>query len=211
MSIERKGLNRFGAGSLIASGVFFLARGILDFIAGTPPSNGLDILAWSESHKTILSFGNELLFFAALLLVPALIALHRSLAAGRPNMAGAGCGIIAVTIPVLAVLDIVQGRLVYPVFGIVAHTPEAAEFIVAVFYGGLHAVGIILGIATIILALSMRRGSFGQPIVVLGMATGILDIVGAYPFLIGPILTLLCEAFFTAWFVAVGWKLWTIE
>lgn len=148
------------------------------------------------------------MIFAALLLVPALIALYRSLATGSRTIAGAGCGIIAVTIPVLAVLDIVQGRLVYPVYGIRAHTPEVAEFTVAVFYGGLHAVGIIMGIATIMLSLCMRRGAYGYPIVFLGFATGILDIVGAYPFLIGPIPTLVCEAFFTAWFIAVGWKLW---
>src|SRR5208283_2188642 len=105
-------------------------------------------------------------------------------------------------------LDIFQGRLVYPVFGISAHSPEIAEFIVATFYGGLHAVGIIMGIATVILSLSMRRGAYGNPIVSLGFVTGVLDVVGAYPFLIGPILTLVCEAFFTAWFFAVGWKLW---
>jgi hypothetical protein len=160
---------------------------------------------------TILSFGNELLFFATLLLVPALVALYRSLASGQRTMAAAGCGIISVTIPVLAMLDIVQGRLVYPVFGISIHTPDVAEFAIALFYGGLHAVGIIIGIATIILSLAMKRGAYGQPIVILGIVTGVLDIVGAYPFLIGPILTLGCQVFFTAWFIAVGWKLWRME
>jgi hypothetical protein len=211
MSTELKRLNRLGAVSLVASGVLFLARAVLDLVTGVPPSNGLDILLWTASYKTVLSFANELLFFAALFLVPAMIALYQSLVAGRRALAAAGCGIIMVTIPVLAVLDIVHGRLVYPVFGISAHTPEVAEFIVAVFYGGLHAVGIIIGIATVILSLSMRRGAYGQAIVFLGLVTGILDIVGAYPFIIGPILTFVCQVIFTAWFIAVGWKLWKMN
>lgn len=59
MSSEMKAINRLGAGGLISSGVLFMARAVLDFAAGSPPSNGLDILAWSSSHRTILAFGNE--------------------------------------------------------------------------------------------------------------------------------------------------------
>jgi len=209
--VELKGLNRLGAGSLIGSGLLFMGRGILDFVAGTPPSSGLKILIWSASHRAILAFENELLFFAALLLVPALIALCRGFVAKRRAVAITACGIFAVAVPILAVLDIIHGRLIYPVFGISAHTPEVAEFIVAIFYGGLHAVGIMMGIATIMLSICMRGGAFGKPVVILGLVTGVLDIVGAYPFLIGPIPTLICGAFFAAWFIAVGWRLWVID
>jgi hypothetical protein len=52
-----------------------------------------------------------------------------------------GCGIIAMVIPVLAVLDIVHGRLVYPASGLSAGTRAAAELTFAVFYGGMHTVG----------------------------------------------------------------------
>jgi hypothetical protein len=47
------------------------------------------------------------------------------------------------------------------VFGIHVHTAEVAELTVAVFYGGLHAIGTMMGIATIILSLAMRRGNYG--------------------------------------------------
>jgi hypothetical protein len=101
---------------------------------------------------------SEVLFFAAMFLVPAVIALYYSLAATDRIKAMLGCGIIAVVIPIIDVLLIVHGRLIYPVFGIRVNTPAIAEFVVAVYYGGLHAIGLLLGIATIVLSLAMKRG-----------------------------------------------------
>lgn len=207
MVARQDGLNRFAGITVIISGALFLSRAFLDFFAGVPPSTGEEILAWSTSNRTILSIANEVFFFAAVLLVPVVVALYRTLADRHRALSIAGCGLIAVTIPVMAVLDVVHGRLVYPVFGINLHSPETAELVVAVFYGGLHAVGIILGVATIILSLAMRQGIYGRFVVLLGLATGIADIVGAYPFIIGPILTLVCYGFLAAWFIAVGIKL----
>ncbi|WP_437624288.1 hypothetical protein [Sorangium sp. So ce1151] len=57
---------------------------------------------------------------------------------------------------------------------------------------------------TLVLSLAMRRGIYGRWIPYLGMATSAADLVGAYPYVIGPVPTLLCHALFTAWFVAVG-------
>jgi hypothetical protein len=71
----------------------------------------------------------------------------------------------------------------------------------------MHAVSELLGFATLILSLAMMRGVYGKPIAYLGIATGVLDIIGAYPYAIGPILTLVCQVFFAAWFVPVGSKL----
>jgi hypothetical protein len=211
MSHELKGLYKFGGGAFIVSGILFLLRGLLDLMAGPPPSNGAEILAWTVSGELVLAITNEVLFFAALSLVPAVIALYHSLAGIDRAKAATGCGMIAVVIPVIAVLDIVHGRLVYPVYGIRIGTPAVAEFVVAVFYGGLHATGILLGIATVVLSLAMKRGVYGKPVAYLGIATGVFDIIGAYPWAIGPILTLVCQVFFTAWFVAVGAKLYRMR
>jgi hypothetical protein len=60
----------------------------------------------------------------------------------------------------------------------------------------------------------MMRGAYGKPVAYLGFATGVLDIVGSYPDAIGPMLTLVCQVFFAAWFVAwfvaVGSKLYRL-
>jgi len=211
MSHELKGLYKFGGISFIVSGILFLLKIPLDLIAGAPPSNGTEILEWMAAEKLPLAISNEILFFAAMFLVPAVIALYHSLAGADRTKALLGCGIIAVVIPILGVLDIIHGRLVYPVYGIHVNTPAVAELVVAVFYGGLHAIGILLGVATIVLSLAMKRGVYGRNIVYLGIATGIFDFIGAYPEIIGPILVLVSQVLFAAWFLAVGAKLFRLR
>ncbi len=208
---DMKGLYKIGGGAFIASGVLFLSRHLLELAAGAPPSSGADILAWVASHKIVLSFVNEILFFATVLLVPAVVALYHSLVNIDRTKTVIGCGIIAAVIPVLAILLVVHGRLVYPIYGIVVDTPAVAAFAVAVFYGGLHAAGLMFAIATFVLSLAMRRAVYGKGIAYLGFVTTMFDIMGSYPDAIGPILALVCQVFFTAWFVAVGSTLYRMR
>jgi hypothetical protein len=104
--------HKFGGGALVASGILFV---VLDFRAGPPPSNGAEILLWRDSQELVLDFVSEFLFFATVLLVPGTVALYQSLVEVDRTKAATGCGIIAATIPVVAVILIVHGRLVYPV------------------------------------------------------------------------------------------------
>ena len=208
MSDDLKGLYKVGGAAFIISGVLFLAIGGLELMAGPPPSSGAEILAWVQSGKLALSFVNEVLFFSTMALVPAVIALYYSLAGTDRVKAATGSGIIAVVIPVIAMLLIVHGRLVYPMYGIRVSSPAVAENIVAVFYGGMHAVDLMMAVATFVLSLAMRSGFYGKRIAYLGFVTAGFDIIGGYPDAIGPALTLLCQACFAAWFVAVGAKLY---
>ena len=207
MPHDPKTLYKLGGAAWIASGLLFLVRAVLELIAGPPPSSGAEILAWVESERLALDFVSEILFFATIALVPAVVALYCSLAGTHRAKAVAGCGIFAVAIPLLAVLLVVHGRLVYPIYGIRVNSPAVAEFTIAIFYGGFHAVLLILAFATFILSLAMMHGVYGRPIAYLGFVTSVLDVAGSYPDLIGPTLNFGCQVFFTAWFVAVGVKL----
>ena len=203
----RDSASRFGGGALAASGILFVVLAFLDFRAGPPPSNGADILLWRDSQLLVLDFVSEVLFFATVLLIPGTVALYQSLVAVDRIKAATGCGIIAATIPLLAMLLTVHGRLVYSIYGMRVETPETAAFVVMIFYGGLHSVYLLLAAATIVLSLAMRRGAYAKWIAYLGFITAALDIIGSYPWAIGPVLTLVCELSFAAWFVAVGWHL----
>jgi hypothetical protein len=114
---------KFGGGALVASGIQFVLLALLDLRAGPPPSNGAAILVWRDAHALVLSLVSEFLFFATILLVPATIALYQSLVDIDRIRAATGCGIIAMTVPVMAVLLIVHGRLVYPIYGMRVDTP----------------------------------------------------------------------------------------
>ena len=211
MSTDQAGLFKLGGGAFIISGVLFFIGYGLDVMAGPPPSTGVEILAWVEANRFLLSLVSEVLFFASTPLAPALIALYLSLARDSQTLAAIGCGLLAIVIPVLSILIIVQGRLVYPVYGLHISDPAVAEFVVAIFYGGLHLVGLLMAIATFILSLAMRCRAFGTPIAVLGFATAVGDVVWSYSYLISPVVQFGCQLLFAAWFAAVGWKLFRIN
>lgn len=202
---------KFGGGALVASGILFVVLAFLDFRAGPPPSNGAEILLWRDSQAVVLDFVSEFLFFATVLLVPGTVALYQSLVDVDRTKAGMGCGIIAATIPVMAVILIVHGRLVYPIYGMRIATPDAAALVIMVFFGGLHAIYLLLAVATIVLSLAMKRGAYAKWIAYFGFATAVLDIIGSYPWAIGPVLTFVCELIFGGWFVAVGSQLFRMR
>ena len=199
--------HKFGSAALVASGVLFAVLAFLDFRAGPPPSNGAEILLWRDSQALVLEFISEILFIATVLLVPGTIALYQNLVDVDRTKVAAACGVIATTIPVIAVMLIIHARLVYPIYGMRVDTPEAAALVVMVFYGGLHAIYLLLAVATILLSLAMTRGVYATWIALLGFATAALDIIGSYPWAIGPALTLVCELSFAGWFVVLGSQL----
>ena len=202
---------KVGGGALVASGILFVVLAFLDFRAGPPPSNGAEILLWRDSQVLVLDFVSEFLFLATVLLVPGTVAVYQSLVDVDRTKAAAGCGIIAATIPVMAVMLIIHGRLVYLIYGMRVDTPEAAALVVMVFYGGVHAIYLLLAFATIVLSLAMKRGAYAEWIAYFGFATAALDIIGSYPWAIGPVLTLVCELSFAGWFVAVGSQLFRMR
>jgi hypothetical protein len=217
-----------------------------------------DILSWIASQWLLHAFANEIHFAATVSLVPAVFVLYHSglVAAadaaiavvhtdptdnkGVNNATAAvmaaatvtGCGILAtVVVPLLIVLDVVHGRLVYPAYGLRSiHTPEMAQLAVAIFYGGMHAVSILMGIATVALSLAIllrtnersndedhhrynnsNDHNSNKRLAYLGFVTGGFDVVGAYPHAIGPMWTLICQMLFAGWFVAVGLKLYSLR
>jgi hypothetical protein len=190
--------------------LLFLLSGVIDLAAGPPPSSGTDIVAWIATHERLLAFPSELLFFEAAFLVPGGIALCHSLAATDKAKAVTGCGILAIAISVMAFVAIVHGRLVYPVYGLRVHAADIAEFVVALYYGGLHAISLLLGLAIVLLGLAMRRGVYGKRMASFGVVTGAFAVVGGYPYAIGPTMTLVCEAVVAVWFVVVGATLYRL-
>ena len=202
---------KFGGGTLVASGILFVALALLDFRAGPPPSNAAGILEWRDSQALVLEFVSELLFLATLLLVPGIVAVYQSLVDGDRTNAATGCGIIAVTIPLMAMLLIVHGRLVYPIYGMRVDTPEAAALVVMVFYGGVHAVYLLMAVATVLLSVAMTRSAYATWIAYFGFFTAALDIIGSYSWAIGRVLMLVSELSFAGWFVAVGSQLFRMR
>ncbi|WP_151735218.1 hypothetical protein [Paenibacillus tengchongensis] len=65
------------------------------------------MLVWIQEWKFNLSMADEVLIFAALLLIPSIAALFRVLAEVDSVTTWLGCGLLAVTIPVYIILAII--------------------------------------------------------------------------------------------------------
>ncbi|MEV0661318.1 hypothetical protein ACIBI3_08830 [Actinomadura luteofluorescens] len=193
--------------SSAASGALFLLKSVLDLLVGDPPSESARLLPWIASHRLSLSLTNEVLFFAAVLLVPVVFALYRSLDGSGRSWVGFGCGILALAVAIVLVLVFVHGRLVYPVYGIDVDEPATVALVVSLYYGGMHEVALLLGAALVMLGLSMRGGVFGRAAAVFGVIAGTAQLAGAFPWLVGPLLTSIIQAMFALWLVLVGLRL----
>lgn len=207
MADSRTKIYRVGGWAFVAAGALFLGRDALQLVAGAPPAHGSEILAWVAAHRLAISLDSELLFFADGALIAGTIALYRRLAPVDDVKASLGCGLLALVTALIAMMLVVHGRLVYPVYGIELSKPDVAELIVAVFYGGLHSVRLLMALATLLLSLAMSRAGYGRGYIALGVVTAASDVLAAYPWLIGPGLALLCSTLFATWFVAVGMQL----
>lgn len=210
---ERTGLMwLYGVGgiSLIISSILLLLYNLLQVNAGEPPSNGAEILSWAEDEKLSLELQPELLFFVPLFLIPGLVALYDSLGRSGRVLGSWGCGMIAAAIPLFFVVALFQGRLVYPVFDKIVDTPAVAEFVLIIWYAGLHSISLVLSFAFILLSVAMLRSPFGKITAYLGLAAGVFQFISADPWITGPVLGLIFQVVIVAWFVAVGARLYSM-
>lgn len=201
---------RFEELYLVFCGVLFFAIGILDFLAGPPPATGPEILKWLESSKIYISFSIELLFFAIVFMLPGIHSLDIFLTRHNENSYSFGCAVIKIVIPIWAVLLIIQGRLVFPIFGINL-SPSNAELALTFWYGGLHAVYELMAGATVLVSLNLGKLKFGKPFVIFGLVTSAFEFAGAYPWIVGPKVMLMSQTLFSVWFIVVGIMLYRIK
>lgn len=209
--LPKHGLSRVGGSGLVGFAALYLGRECLDFALGPPPRAGADLLSWMAAHRSLLASQSEVLFFALMCLIPAVPALYERFKDASPASAALGCGTLAAAIPVLAMLDIVHGRFAFPVYGIRLDTPTVAEFALAVYYGGLHAVQLMLGFAIVMLIVAMPRSAVGSPIRWGGLVAAAAAILNGYPWVLGSAAALALQAVASTWWAAVGWRLYRTE
>ena len=74
----------------------------------------------------------------------------------------------------------------------------------------LYVISLLLGLAIVLFGLAMRRGVHGRRIAYFGFVTGAFAVVGGYPYAIGPLMPLVCEAVVAVWFVVAGATLYRL-
>ena len=203
---QKIGVIKFGGITLIISGFLFFAQYLFLLPMPSPPLADADLMTWLHEWRTNIAMADELLFFAALFLIPSIVALYRRLVKVDSIKTILGCGLLAIIIPLHLFLVIILGRLVYPVYDIEL-SPDIYKLTLSIYYGGMHAVAIMLSVATLILSLVIRRSTIGKSVAYLGFVAGILDLIGAFPWLIEPVMVFISQLFFSGWFVILGLRM----
>ncbi len=200
---QKLGSIKFGGITLILSGFLFFIQSLYLLPIAAPPANNSDFMLWLDKWKINLSMADELIFFATILLIPSIVALYQILIKLEKIKTFFGCGLLFVYIPVNLVVAIILGRMVYPVYQM-EYSPEIYKLVLSMYYGGLHMAALILSIATILLSFVIRKCSIGKFVAYLGFATGIMDLLGAFPWFLTNELVFLTQLFLVAWFVVLG-------
>ncbi|MBB4956914.1 hypothetical protein [Micromonospora polyrhachis] len=135
--------------------------------------------AWVDNGKALLSWSDELLFFAIVSWGAGARGLFGTRKAERLARINVGFSALAVALVSLLVLLLVVGRLVYPVYGIDL-SPDALALLISSTFGTLHLALLGFAVAAVTLTWSTRSGLWGR---VVGIAAAAVFIVGSFPWL----------------------------
>jgi hypothetical protein len=196
-------IQKFGGGTFIVAGVLLLAANLLLVFLPVPPTTQGDFSKWITANSLTIALANESLFFATAFLVPSFIALGRLLGVMSKVSAFAGLSIIALALPLLAMLNVAQGRLVYPVYGLNLSV-DSLKLSFSIFYGGLHATALMFGAALFFIGFAMRGSTFNKGMAPYSVVVGGLQIVGAYPWLTPIAFNVLVAISLTLWMTLTG-------
>ena len=204
-----QGFFRIGGIFIFVSSFLLLIKAIAEYILGPPPSTGSSIINWVNNNTLLFIIINESFFIAVFLFIPSFIIIYYKLEKYDKVGAIIGVTIMLLVVPILSMLTIIQGRLIYPVFNITITNTGLAEFIVAFYYGGIHTSYLMIGVSVLVLTLSMKKATFGQIHVYFGIITGlVLFLVMGYEWLFPIILVFVSQLFFIIWFFMIGTRLY---
>jgi hypothetical protein len=161
------------------------------------------LIAWLDKWKFNISMADEVLLFAALFLIPAIFSLYQLLVQADKVKAIMVCGLLASSIPTFIFLDIILGRLVYPVYNLDL-SADIYKLVLSIYYGGMHLVAIVFSIATLLSSLVIRKSEHGKAIAYFGFVVVIADLISAFPWITGSVIAFICQLLFSAWFVLLG-------
>lgn len=209
VSASRAGMIRFGGIALLSSSLLMLGRLFFFVIVPAPPANGGSAVGWVAAAHFGLAMSNELLFFAIFAMLPASCALFILFKERNMMKAVLGCGIILISVPIVSFLNIIHGRLVYPIFGLLL-SEESLRYSISVFYGGMHAVNLMYAIALVTLGLAMQDQRWGSRYLAMSIIVAISEIAGAYPWMIGRLFDGITQVMYVLWLAIVGIKVFKL-
>ncbi|SBT43494.1 hypothetical protein [Micromonospora auratinigra] len=151
---------------------------LLSLLPDVPAEVGA-VTAWVERGHSLLSWSDELLFFAVICWGAGARGLVGAREAGPSVRISVGGTALAVALVALVVVLLAVGRLVYPVFGIHL-SAEVVALVVSATFGALHLALLGFAVAAVALGWSTRAGLTGRAVGIIAAAAFVL---GSFPWL----------------------------
>ena len=191
---------------IILNSLLILSRNTLLFMIGHPPLVGSEYQTWITSNQVFIELIDEFDFFIAVFLIPISILIYNLYYKENRVKCTLISGMLMIITSLLVILSIILARLVYPVFGIIIINDTISEFILAIYFGGLHAISLLLGTALILLCSILKNHNYNKFFSYLGLITGtLLIVIEGYPWIFGSLIVFLTQILFTVWFVTYGY------
>ncbi len=207
---EKNSIIKIGGIASIISGILTLIQNLFLLPVFSPPAMDTDLETWLSRWHFHIAMADEVLLFATLALIPTIAALYQLLVNTEKVKTLIGCGIIALILPINVFLDIILGRLAYPVYNM-EMSAGINKLVLSVFYGGMHCAAILWCIAIIILCYLIRKSAIGKMIAYFGFLTAALVLIGAFPWVIRNVLYFITQLFFSTWFVILGIRILFVQ
>ncbi|WP_157518773.1 hypothetical protein [Herbidospora mongoliensis] len=165
---------------LMAVGALLTAVALLLLsLLPSAPSEAVAMTAWIERGHSLLSWSDELLFFAVICWGAGARGLFGARKAGPSVHIDVGVTALTVALIALVVLLLAMGRLVYPVFEIPL-SAEVLALVVSTAFGALHLAFLGFAVAAVALSWSTRARLIGRAV---GIFAAVAFIGGSFPWL----------------------------
>ncbi|XDD47715.1 hypothetical protein AB3N60_06445 [Leptospira sp. WS39.C2] len=194
----------------IASLLFAIYDSLL-YIVPPPPSETSDLHSWITEWKPYLQFADEVLIFATISLLPAIYTLTNVRQKHESKLSLYASGLFYLfIIPLFVLVDLLLGRLVYPV-NVYPLTVDTIVFILSFITGIMHMISIILALLILMYGVSYRKKTMGSLILVAAILGFGFQMIASYPWFLTPGVLLVCQLSFPIWLLFIGIYLIKIE
>ncbi|MBM9546762.1 hypothetical protein JWG40_07030 [Leptospira sp. 201903074] len=202
---KTKSKNSLGKGfPFLISSLLFATYFVLLYLVSSPPNDTAHLHTWITEWKTYIQIADEILIFATLSLLPSIYTLANVNQKNESPATLFASGLFfLLVIPMFVLVDLLWGRLVYPV-NVYPLAVDTVVFILSLIAGTMHMISLVLALAILLFSISFRKKTWGGLILVSGILGFGFQIIASYPWLLTPGILLFCQLSFPIWLLFWG-------
>jgi len=136
-------------------------------------------------------------------MVPGIIGVYNDLKAYDKTKVSILCLLILSFIPVFVVIDMIEGRIVYPIDNL-QHTNEINNLLFEIVNGGFHMIYLLFFVCSSIFMVIDFKIRKKILTIVVSVIIGFSNIIGSYPWILSTEVRIITEVLFSFWFIYLG-------